>query len=306
MRIMTPAAPRFGFLAAAFLLFTTSLPSAQTLDQVGERAQGMGGAFVAVADDASAIYWNPAGLANVYGFDAQLSISGLPHPAVTAGTPDPTHTALLGIALPAIGLGYYRVRTAVSSAGGRKNGGSGEVRVSELATGNFGVSLLQTLVNAVVIGTTLRAVNGSGHTAFDLDAGAVASVGDIRVGFAARNLREGLDTVRQVRAGVALAPRSRPEGVYGPFSVAFDADLTRTPAPDGDQRQAAVGSEQWWARGVVGTRLGVHWSTLNGREPAISGGLSVRLPRSLFFDGHVTRGTRARDSGWGVGTRLTF
>ena len=29
---------------------------------VGARAIGMGGAFVAVADDATAIYWNPAGI----------------------------------------------------------------------------------------------------------------------------------------------------------------------------------------------------------------------------------------------------
>ena len=28
---------------------------------VGARAQGMGSAFVAVANDATAIYWNPAG-----------------------------------------------------------------------------------------------------------------------------------------------------------------------------------------------------------------------------------------------------
>jgi len=32
---------------------------------VGARAMGMGGAFVAIADDASAIYWNPAGLADL-------------------------------------------------------------------------------------------------------------------------------------------------------------------------------------------------------------------------------------------------
>jgi hypothetical protein len=305
---MTPAGARFGVLATTFLLASPFLrsPGAQTLDQVGERAQGMGGAFVAVADDASAIYWNPAGLANLYGFDAQISLSGLGSGSGTAGAPDLTHTGLLGLAIPALGVAYYRVRTAVSSTGSRKNGGSGEVRVSELATGNFGVSLLQTLVNTVVIGTTLRAVNGSGNTAFDLDAGAVASFGDVRLGFAARNLRESLDAVRQVRVGVALAPRSRPEGVYGPFSVAFDADLTRTPAPDGDQRQVAIGSEQWWAKGAFGTRLGVNWSTLNDREPAISGGVSVRLPRSAFLEGHVTRGKRARDSGWGVGTRLTF
>lgn len=33
----------------------------------GARSQGMGGAFVAIADDASAIYWNPAGLYQLEG-----------------------------------------------------------------------------------------------------------------------------------------------------------------------------------------------------------------------------------------------
>ena len=36
--------------------------SAQLFEAVGIRAQGMGGAFVAVADDATAPYWNPAGM----------------------------------------------------------------------------------------------------------------------------------------------------------------------------------------------------------------------------------------------------
>ena len=35
---------------------------AQGVEAVGIRALGMGGAFVGVADDASATYWNPAGL----------------------------------------------------------------------------------------------------------------------------------------------------------------------------------------------------------------------------------------------------
>src|SRR5215468_8588160 len=32
---------------------------------IGARAAGMGGAFVAVADDPSAVFWNPAGLARL-------------------------------------------------------------------------------------------------------------------------------------------------------------------------------------------------------------------------------------------------
>ena len=37
--------------------------SAQIVESVGNRALGMGGAFVAVASDSSATWWNPAGLA---------------------------------------------------------------------------------------------------------------------------------------------------------------------------------------------------------------------------------------------------
>src|SRR5438046_2207540 len=39
---------------------------------VGARAEGMGGAFVAVADDASAVFWNPAGIARLEEDKTQL------------------------------------------------------------------------------------------------------------------------------------------------------------------------------------------------------------------------------------------
>ena len=40
---------------------------------VGARAVGMGGAFVAVANDPTAIYWNPAGVASIVRREAQVS-----------------------------------------------------------------------------------------------------------------------------------------------------------------------------------------------------------------------------------------
>ncbi|MEO6223141.1 MAG: hypothetical protein ABIP90_07805, partial [Vicinamibacterales bacterium] len=50
----------------AFLILGGAIPaSAQTgFEVIGSRALGMGGAFVAVADDPSAVFWNPAGLAS--------------------------------------------------------------------------------------------------------------------------------------------------------------------------------------------------------------------------------------------------
>jgi len=52
------------------LTLALALPSMAELG-VGTRALGMGGAFTAIADDASAQYWNPAGLAKVKRFHFQ-------------------------------------------------------------------------------------------------------------------------------------------------------------------------------------------------------------------------------------------
>src|SRR5687767_15801609 len=52
------------FLTPVCVLLTLVSPAgAQTVEAVGSRALGMGGAFVAVANDSSATWWNPAGLA---------------------------------------------------------------------------------------------------------------------------------------------------------------------------------------------------------------------------------------------------
>lgn len=43
-----------------------------SLNSVGTRAMAMGGAFVGLSDDLTAIYWNPAGLVNVKGFSFEV------------------------------------------------------------------------------------------------------------------------------------------------------------------------------------------------------------------------------------------
>src|SRR5213593_698647 len=60
--------PRACLLASVsfvtFVSFVQARPAeAQSAEAIGVRAQGMGGAFTAVADDATATWWNPAGLA---------------------------------------------------------------------------------------------------------------------------------------------------------------------------------------------------------------------------------------------------
>jgi hypothetical protein len=208
--------------------------------------------------------------------------------------------------MPALGLAYYRVRSGVPGSGDRKTGGSGEVRVSAFDIQNFGVSLVQTLEKHVVIGSTLRLVNGQGQTGFDLDVASMASFGDVRVGAVARNVRESVGSEREVRIGAALVPRALPSGVLGPFSIDVDVDARRTTGVDGDQRLAAVGSEQWWVNGAFGTRFGVNWNTVGASRPLGAAGLTVKLPHSVFAEGHVTKERIGDGTLWGIGARVTF
>src|SRR4029453_2854832 len=87
--------------------------AAQTFGGIGVRAEGMGGAFVAVADDASAVYWNPAGIATGSTFDFQISRVDR---EIGSGF-------LVAATLPVVGLSYYRTHT-VQGVLDRQNDGS--------------------------------------------------------------------------------------------------------------------------------------------------------------------------------------
>jgi hypothetical protein len=55
---------RLVVVALALSLAAAPPVSAQSAPPIGVRAAGMGGAFTAVADDGTAPFWNPAGLAS--------------------------------------------------------------------------------------------------------------------------------------------------------------------------------------------------------------------------------------------------
>src|SRR3982750_1098756 len=100
--------PRLSSVLSALVIGTGSFilaaapARARPTDAIEVRAEGMGGAFTAVADDATAWWWNPAGLA------AGPFLNGL----IEFGRPDTSTSGSVrgvSVAYPALGLAYYRL-----------------------------------------------------------------------------------------------------------------------------------------------------------------------------------------------------
>jgi hypothetical protein len=306
--------------------------AAQGTETVGVRALGMGGAFTAVADDATATWWNPAGLATgaIFSgvFEHARQTIGDQHAPAFANARAGTAT-FVGFAAPPVGLSYYHVRTT------RLVGD----RATTLVTDHAGVTFVQSIGQYLDVAATVKYVHGNagiairdasfvgssaldraadlptqGSSTIDFDLGALAQVGHLRAGLVIRNLREpsfdapasaqaadgpgSLTLDRQVRAGVAWQfPHS--------MTVAGDVDVTKTESELGVRRHVAVGAEhQLHPRFVI--RGGVRVNTVGDALPAGSAGASVALRSSLWLDAQITRGGDAADRGWGLSARVGF
>jgi hypothetical protein len=82
---------RHAVIATTLLLLLFGVAQGNFVEvELGARAMGMGGAFVAVADDVTALHWNPAGLAGLEGFQffgmrtSVYSVDGLSEDAAMA------------------------------------------------------------------------------------------------------------------------------------------------------------------------------------------------------------------------------
>lgn len=211
-------------LGLAVGILTAVQVEAQVFEAVGVRAQGLAGAFVAVADDASATWWNPAGLAGGAYFSllaesgtAQEGDSATPSAASAQGAWRST-SAALAAAVPVLGISYYRLRiseiqplppTEIGQIG-RQDQGPAAIRSSSLVLGILGVTLDQSLGDHLVVGSTLKLLrgsaavatgpaaaasldaaaqlNGSTSTRVDFDLGLMATVGPARLAVVAKNV----------------------------------------------------------------------------------------------------------------------
>jgi hypothetical protein len=197
------------------------------------------------------------------------------------------------------------------------------------------VTLVQSVLPHVAVGTTLKYVHGVAESAFvvrnanrddlldsaddladastdtfDVDIGVMAVFKTVRGGVTLRNLHEpdfktaGTDVIelkRQSRAGVAYV------GVHG-LIVSADVDIERSRGSIGEERQFAAGAEaQLFPRAFF--RTGVQLNTLSdqigGHAPVVSVGGGYVI-KSWVVDAHVTFGAESGNRGWGISGRLVY
>jgi hypothetical protein len=284
---------------------------AQRFDDVGARAQGMAGAFVAVSDDATATWWNPAGLATALSFaDLTAEIDQHGTRAVAAG-------------FPSLGVSYYHrnisqiqpSNSTEPAASGRQDlgaAGSGLPSEESVGVGQVGVTVGQSLGSHLVIGSTLKLEWAKSNTRGDLDIGAMATLGLVRLGIVMRDVSapefgSGLDTLvlaRRARAGVAVLSPGSPK--LPPLALDVDADLNTATVDGIEERDVSAGAETWIRGRRIGVRGGVGKNTASGGGSFGAFGLSVAPYRGFFVEGFVTRGESGRRDRWGVDLRLAF
>jgi hypothetical protein len=287
----------------------------------------MAGAFVAVADDPTAIHWNPAGL--IHGPLAGVTIGWdrfhfgnqetLPRPGVGR-----QEGRLTVVGAWPLGISFGSFKSAWITDASQ----DGVARVASLRVSQISGTVLQTVAPGIVIGATIKylrgtpvmvelagdsarevletalSLDGTGRGAVDLDFGVMADAGRFRAGLTVRNVsrpRFVVDTEtairlpRRVRVGMAAFPA---DGV----TLALDIDLDTADPLVGLRRAVALGAESLVGRRLQ-VRAGLRWNREEARARTGAVGASVALRRGLWLDGYVIRGGRDEGRGFGFALR---
>jgi len=299
---------------------------AQTLDTVGIRAAGMAGAFVAVASDSSAIWWNPGALPA--GPFVDVSIGHVAASDAGTGSRAESGTTAFALMLPV--AGFHVARYSIAGTAPAR----GPLAASRVAVSQAGVTVVQSLAWGVHLGGTLKYLRGSAvaeprigplagsadraraldppdsEGAWDADLGLAVVNRGWRLGLLARQLAapefgtgdSAIRLGRLVRAGVAFDAAAA-DGP--PVIVAADIDLTTTSGPDGARRDLALGLERWLRAGRLGLRAGVRASTVDEARAIGTGGVSLMVRSGMFLDISAGSGGSGRPT-WGAAARVNF
>lgn len=298
------------------MLVLSAVPAtAQTFETAGARALGMGGAFVGVADDITAIWWNPAGLATggFFGLSVEHHRFEQDRPGFGAPSPAARSSFFLGAGSLPLGLSYVRTRESYIIPGP-----ADEPLARDLVTHQAGVTVLQSLTDHIVVSGTLKYVRGvaaagpgddpegRASNAFDADVALMAVAGDLKVGVTVKNLTSPsfdapdgtrLELPWRARAGASYLARPN-------LTVAVDFDLRTGNSGIDRQRMLALGGEYRLARAAL--RAGARFDAVGDVNPLGTVGGSYAVRNGVWVDVWAAAGPREAERGWGLGGRVVY
>ena len=342
---MTIRATVLAGAVCVFLAVGAGGASAQVFEAVGSRALGMGGAFVAVATDSSATWWNPGAVAD--GPFMDMAVARTMAERVDRAPEGRERASWWAFATPVVGISYYRLRLTdmrpddptAEALAGRQEGTAGPLRT--LSVSQLGATIVHTLLPGIHAGATVRYVRGTAREttiaaddstgASDLldrgesleggdaesrvgiDIGVLATAGPVRLGATVRNLRE-LEFGGGLGGGAWRQPRQFRLGAAFdieklggiPLMLAGDADVRAYDTPSGPRQVVAVGVEQWLIGRRLGLRAGARANRVGIKGRAVTGGVSIALRKGSYLDGHYVRGGSPGERGWGAAARVSF
>ena len=248
----------------------------------GVRAIGMGGAFCAVADDASTIYWNPAGLTNTS--DKEIVA------AYTRWFADITQ----------VFLGYVHPLSEKNALGaGLLYLGATDTKRDEWGEdmGSFGITEMAPTIgyahkfgNGISIGGSVKYIyqkledEVAGGFAFDIGGLYKTSIENLTLGVSIQNIGaeikfigEGDALPRNIKLGIAY------KGSYSEsishstqnFTLALDTNL-----PSDGEMYVCIGGEYWVAN-IIALRVGYRTGPAD-EGSGVTAGAGLRIERILL------------------------
>lgn len=287
----------------------------------------MGGAFVAVANDANTVFWNPAGItagppiSMTVGWD-RLRFGNPDDPAAVGASED--RNQLTSVAALPLGVSYGHLHWARVVAVTPE----GRPIVHTLRMHHVGGTIAQTLYQGVTVGATVKWLRGQvtgaetegifngdaleealdrrtdSDNEFDIDIGALINFGPVNLGYTLKNALQPtfvgpagieIQLKRRSRIGISVMPADG-------LTLAFDVDLDTADPLVGVRRMMAFGGEiNLGSRTAV--RGGVRWTRGgDGRRFVGSAGASLAIKKGYWLDGYAIY-SETNDRGFGVAFR---
>lgn len=246
-------------------------PGSWLSQYVTARTLGLGGAFVGVADEASAVIWNPAGLAQLVPNELRFETARLfEDTSINA-----FNFAVPGNKLPSFGLSIVHLSSGNFERTNDLNDPLGTFQEGETA---YILSMAKSLNTRLALGANVKLVRQSvedfAGSGVGFDAGAIYSLTPtIKVGASVLNI-----------GGPAITLRDSKETYPIEFRAGFSAQVLRgrglltaeLDQSEGPGMRVRAGTE-YWVQNSIGLRVG-----MDDQEPA--GGLSYRFAGNYQFD----------------------